>query len=177
MDSQIVELLGRGHLIGELLRAGLEVAVPARDRGVDLIAYADLSDQVNTFCARPIQMKAASNRVFGINQKYDRVRELLLVYVWHLQTSEPIETFALSYAEAVEVGRKMGYTQTASWRSGSYTTTRPSAPLRVLLEPFRMDPTRWWNLVVPQAVKAAGISKRKRRAVSSLGAVNGRVDR
>ena len=161
-DSQVVELLGRSHLIGELLRAGLEVAVPARDRGVDLIAYADLSDQVSMFFARPIQMKAASNRVFGINQKYKRVRELLLVYVWHLQTSEPIEAFALSYEEAVEVGRKMGYTRTASWRSGAYTTTRPSARLRVLLEPFRMDPTRWWNLVVPQAVKAGRRSKRNR---------------
>jgi hypothetical protein len=36
-DSQITELQGRGRLIGELLVAGLEVAVPARDRGVDIL--------------------------------------------------------------------------------------------------------------------------------------------
>lgn len=46
--------------MGELLRDGLEVAVPARDRGVDVIAYADLSRQVAAFTARPLQLKAFS---------------------------------------------------------------------------------------------------------------------
>ncbi len=32
LDPQIVELLGRQRLIGALLRDGLEVVVPARDR-------------------------------------------------------------------------------------------------------------------------------------------------
>lgn len=47
VDSQVVELLGRNRLIDELLRAGLEVAVPERDRGIDLIAYLDLDPGVN----------------------------------------------------------------------------------------------------------------------------------
>src|SRR5262245_32215102 len=59
LDSQVIEILGRQRLIAELLRDGLEVAVPVRDRGVDLIAYADLSQQVARFASRPIQMKAA----------------------------------------------------------------------------------------------------------------------
>ena len=42
MDSQVVEVLGRNRLVSDLLQAGLEVALPVRDRGVDLIAYADL---------------------------------------------------------------------------------------------------------------------------------------
>ncbi len=42
IDPQVVELLGRNKLISDLLRAGLEVALPMRDRGIDLIAYVDL---------------------------------------------------------------------------------------------------------------------------------------
>jgi hypothetical protein len=72
LDTQVVELLGRHRLMGELLRDGLEVAVPARDRGIDLIAYADLSRQVARFAARPVQMKAFTTRGFSVEQKYAR---------------------------------------------------------------------------------------------------------
>jgi hypothetical protein len=41
-DSQRVEIMGRHRLNNELIAAGLEVAVPICDRGVDLIAYADV---------------------------------------------------------------------------------------------------------------------------------------
>ena len=36
-DPQFVEILGRHYLITELMRAGIEVAEPVRDRGVDLV--------------------------------------------------------------------------------------------------------------------------------------------
>jgi hypothetical protein len=42
MNSQIVDLIGRNWLVNELLQANLEVALPLRDRGIDLIAFADL---------------------------------------------------------------------------------------------------------------------------------------
>ena len=35
IDPQVVELLGRNKLISDLLRAGLEVALPMRNRGND----------------------------------------------------------------------------------------------------------------------------------------------
>ncbi len=35
MDTQVVELLGRNKLVSDLLRVGLEVALPMRDRGND----------------------------------------------------------------------------------------------------------------------------------------------
>ncbi|MBN1885820.1 MAG: hypothetical protein JW876_09910 [Candidatus Krumholzibacteriota bacterium] len=62
MDTQVIELLGRNRIIDELLRAGLEVALPERDRGIDPVAYADLESKVDAFVARPIQMKAASRQ-------------------------------------------------------------------------------------------------------------------
>lgn len=41
-DKNIVELAGRNWLASQLFRAGLEVARPERDRGIDLIAYLDM---------------------------------------------------------------------------------------------------------------------------------------
>ncbi|HEY2342877.1 MAG TPA: hypothetical protein VGH90_07605 [Chthoniobacteraceae bacterium] len=73
-DSQKVGLLGRNRLVDELLRANLEVAFPIRDRGIDLIAYADLSTSVTRYVARPIQMKAAWAESFVIDDSSGRER-------------------------------------------------------------------------------------------------------
>ncbi len=148
MDSQIIELLGRNRLTNELLRAGLEVAVPLRDRGIDLIAYADLETEVESFVGRPIQMKAASRRTFSLNRKYKKFPDLLVAYVWNLSAEDQVETLALTYGEALVVADEMGWTATQSWQRGSYTTTRPSRKLLALLEPYRMTPQRWWKRVV-----------------------------
>ena len=59
MDKQVTELVGRSKLVAELLRSGIEVAIPERDRGIDLIAYLDLDLRAAHFVARPIQMKAS----------------------------------------------------------------------------------------------------------------------
>lgn len=143
MDSQIVEILGRNQLVGELLRAGLEVSVPVRDRGIDVIAYADLFTTVPAFVARPIQMKASSNRSFGLDRKYARFPNLLIAYVWHLDRSEDVVTFALTYDEACRVLQEMGYANTTSWERGNYVNNEPGVELRRLLEPYRMTPGKW----------------------------------
>ena len=148
LDTQVVELLGRHRLMGELLRDGLEVAVPARDRGVDLIAYADLSLQVVAFAARPIQMKAFTTSGFSVARKYTKIADLIVAYVWHVGGAEPAVTYALPYPEVVRVAEAMGWTGTASWKDGgAYTTTNPSQKLLGLLEPYRMGPGKWWALV------------------------------
>lgn len=60
MDTQTLEIIGRNRLVNELLQAGLEIATPLRDRGIDLIAYLDIHKDATSFVASPIQMKAAS---------------------------------------------------------------------------------------------------------------------
>jgi hypothetical protein len=147
-DPQIVELLGRQRLIAELLCDGLEVAIPTRDRGVDLIAYADLSKQVARFASRPIQMKAASERIFSVDQKYARISDLIVAYVWHLAGGHAAVTFALPYADVVKIAEEMRWTMTESWSKGRYVTMSPSDRLVTLLEPYRMSKGRWWGLVV-----------------------------
>jgi hypothetical protein len=147
-DSQVTELQGRGRLVGELLIAGLEVALPARDRGVDLVAYIDLKTSTLEFRARPVQMKAASRRHFSVSKKYARIRDLILAFVWHLNDEHPPVTYAMSYPDAVSVARKMGYTETYSWKvGGGYSTQNPSMRLLRLLEPHLMNGSKWLELI------------------------------
>ncbi|MEO6754560.1 MAG: hypothetical protein ABIP85_22520 [Chthoniobacteraceae bacterium] len=141
MDTQIVELIGRNHLTSELLRAGLEVAAPVRDRGVDLIAYDERKHEF--FVACPIQMKAAMKRSFSVATKYEPVRNLIIAYVWHLEDESQRVTYALTYEEAFSIAKTMGWTRTESWKGGAYSTTHPSAKLVALLDPYRMTPEKW----------------------------------
>ena len=83
--------------------------MPLRDRGIDLVVYADL--RVSDFRATPIQMKAASTSCFAVDQKYSKFPNLLLAYVWHLEDPDRAVTYALSYPEALSVAQEMGYTQ------------------------------------------------------------------
>ena len=161
MDTQTIELIGRNQLTAELLRAGLEVALPLRDRGIDLIAYADTGTDVATFTAVPIQMKVASERSFSINRKYEKFPNLLHAYVWGIQASECLATYALTQPEAIAVAAEMGYTATPSWQNdGSYSTTRPSRKLLALLEDYRMTPERWRAKILgllPRTREATGV--------------------
>ncbi len=148
LDTQVIELIGRNCLSSELLRDGLEVAVPARDRGIDLIAYADLFSRVERFIARPIQMKAASEESFSIDRKYERVADLIVAYVWHIHDPDTTVTYALTYKEALIVARKCwARARSASWKRGRYSTSRPSQKLRGLLEPYRMTEGKWWEKI------------------------------
>ena len=158
MDTQVIELLGRNRLVSELLRAGLEVAIPARDRGIDLIAYLDLIDPpdvtsdlaaavvkpIQRFAAKPIQMKAASRQSFSISRKYAKLCDLIIAFVWNLEDPDNAITYALSYDEAVAIGDGLGWTATPSWiERHQYDTTKPSAKLIEKLEDFRMTPEKW----------------------------------
>jgi len=140
----LVELVGRNWLTSQLLRAGLEVALPERDRGIDLIAYRDL-DEKQQFLAYPIQMKAATDEVFSIDRKYEKFPRLILAYVWNIGDSTRTKCFALTYEETIHIADKMEYTKTPSWQTGRrYSTTAPSKELKELLGPFEMSsPEKW----------------------------------
>jgi hypothetical protein len=84
-DSQLTELSGRHFLIAQLVAAGLEVAMPIRDRGIDLLAYLDLSANTKEFVSCPTQMKASREARFSLDRKYQKIANLLLAYVWHLE--------------------------------------------------------------------------------------------
>jgi len=139
LDTQIVELIGRHALIEEILASGLEVAIPIRDHGVDLIVFTDMA---TTFGAVPIQLKAATGKCFSIDLRYSRFPNLLLVFVWNV--SSPNRRFyALSLKEATTLAELLGFAATESWRKGKYVVTSPSKKLERLLEPFQMGRADW----------------------------------
>ena len=65
LDPQQVELHGTNWLISELVEAGLEVATPVRDKGVDLLAC--VPDYSWT---QPLQVKTSRDRCITVQQKY-----------------------------------------------------------------------------------------------------------
>lgn len=150
MDTQTTEIIGRNRLINELLAAGLEVAEPLRDRGIDLIVYLDIDDEVNSFAAVPIQLKASTSRGFSVARKYDKFPNLIMAYVWGLTPDLDSVTYALTQREAVVVAEAMGWTKTASWDRGGYSTTAPSVRLLALLESYRMTPAAWRQKVLTE---------------------------
>ncbi|AJY05416.1 hypothetical protein WI98_19240 [Burkholderia vietnamiensis] len=143
-DTQLTEIFGRNRLINDLLRSGIEVATPVRDRGVDLIAYVDIDEQIGKFAAVPIQIKAATQRSFSIDRKYAKFPDLLLAYVWGIGQPETAIIYALTYRESVDVGESMGWLITDSWlHGGRYTTTAPSERLLGLLSQYEVRPGTW----------------------------------
>lgn len=148
LDTQTIELVGQHRLASELLLAGLEVAFPARDRGVDLVAYIDIDKVGGRFIAKPIQMKAASERSFGIWEKYAKINDLIFAFVWHVDGASPPETYALTYQESLAVADTMGWTKERTWTTkGRWDNTNPGKTIRKLLEPHRMTPEKWWEKV------------------------------
>jgi hypothetical protein len=115
-DSQLTELSGRHFLIAQLVAGGLEVAIPVRDRGVDLTAYLDLSTETQRFVSCPIQMKASQEARFSLDRKYEKIANVLLAYVWHIEDPSKACVYALTYREAFDLLQKRGSTETASGR-------------------------------------------------------------
>jgi hypothetical protein len=137
LDAQQVELIGRGHLVAALAFDGVEIAEPMRDHGVDLVGYVE-----DDWRSSPIQLKAFRSAGFSIDRKYLRFGpRLVIVFAWHVLDPSDVELYAMTFAQAVEVGHEMGYTATASWNSSdAYSTSRPSRRLRAMLDPYRITP-------------------------------------
>ena len=146
LDTQQVEIVGRNILISLFMSDGIEVAMPQRDRGIDLIAYKDLDDG-GDFRAVPIQLKAFSRAGFGLQRKYEKFPNLRIAYVWF--ASEPLKSsvYVLSYKQAEELAQILGWTKTASWDNGSYVVNNPGARIVELLEPYKYAPTKLPSLI------------------------------
>ncbi len=143
-DSQLTELSGRHFLIAQLVAGGLEVAVPVRDRGIDLIAYLDLSTETKQFVSCPIQMKASQEARFGLEKKYERIANLLIAYVWYVEDPSKACVYALTYDDAFKLLEKREHTNTFSWREkNGYSVPNPGESWLEDLSPYRMTPDRW----------------------------------
>lgn len=147
MDTQQVELMGRNLLISYFIADGVEVSLPIRDRGIDLIAFDDMSSD-GEFRAVPVQLKASSKRSFSVHKKYDKFPNLIMAYVWNAADPANAELFVMSYREACGVAEELGWTKTDSWVLGTgYSSQSPGKRVLAELEKFRYEPGRLADLV------------------------------
>ena len=113
LDAQTIALLGRDRVIEQLHRAGLEVALPRRDHGIDVIAYAD---KERTFLALPIQVKASADFRWVVNEKYSPFADIVISFVMYLADEQRTVVYAIPQMENLEIAERLGYLQRyATW--------------------------------------------------------------
>ena len=146
LDTQQIEILGRNFLTSLFVAEDIEIAIPIRDKGLDLIAFKSISAQ-GRFRAIPVQMKAFSGRGFSVHRKYEKFPDLLMAYVWNVQNPLKTEAVVMTFKEAVGVAEILGWTQTTSWERAGYSVT--NAGKRVLNEllPYRYEPGKLKKLM------------------------------
>lgn len=137
-NGQQVEFIGTKLLEAELVRNGFEVAYPIRDRGIDFIIYQD--NHGKPFSAVPIQVKAASGERFILDRKYERMKGLILAYVWGIDKKP--RYFLLTYREALSLlGRAR---KTNSWqKKGIYVYPHVPHRLKEKLHQYYEDRWTW----------------------------------
>ena len=138
---------GEMLVAAELMRRGVEVAVPVVDIGVDLLAYRlDGAHGVPTRLV-PIQVKAYSGTGYHFQRRwFERAPGVVLVSVWHTATTP--EFYVLESIARVE--EVLGdHALTDSWRvRGGYTVTavREHDPNWTRMQPHRGQ----WERIIDQ---------------------------
>ena len=120
----------------ELMRRGVEVAHPASDVGVDLLAYRLLASQTVAAKFVPIQVKTASKFGYAFQRVwFAKCPGVALVLVWHVTTTP--EFYVLASIADVEAAIKP-HIRTISWaRRGIWTTLVPGKAALARMEKFR----------------------------------------
>jgi hypothetical protein len=121
-QAALVGKAGEALVASELLRRHIDVAYPAHDGGIDLLAYCghDLKRVV------PIQVKARTATCYEFQKDWFRIPNLALVQVWYV-TSTP-EFYVFGNLEEVVDALGPQHSATQSWiAKGAYNVTTPNA--------------------------------------------------
>jgi hypothetical protein len=90
ISPALIGKAGEVLVAGELMRRGIEIAYPASDRGIDMLAYRLTRGQTISAKFVPIQVKARAKSGFSFQRSwFDKAPGVALVYVWHLETPTP----------------------------------------------------------------------------------------
>lgn len=126
ISGSLVGKAGELLVAAELMRRGVEVATPASDVGVDLLAYRLRDGQKTGSVFVPIQVKTYSGTGYRfLKTWFDRAPGLVLVSVWHVVETPVFYVFR----NLVDVVAAMGaHAQSDSWKErGIWSATTPSA--------------------------------------------------
>ena len=119
--AALIGKAGEALVAAELLRQGIDVAYPAYDGGVDLLAYREHDFN----CVVPIQVKTRSETCYNFQKSWFEVNRLVLVQVWYAANPTTPQFYVFSNLQQVE--EALGeHADTDSWkRQGGYSVTQP----------------------------------------------------
>ena len=144
--SGLVGKAGEAWVAAQLLRRGIDVAYPALDNGVDLIAYrgGDLC------CSVPIQVKTASRKLYSFNKSVFRVPGVVLVQVWHMITTP--QCYIFDGLERVEEALGL-HANTDVWTNdGRWVSNPPGQADMERMQPHLDKWTRITDRLLPRSV-------------------------
>lgn len=138
---------GEVLVAGELLRRDIEVAYPASDVGIDLLAYRLIKGSIGASHFVPIQVKARARSGFNFQKSwFEKVPGVVLVHVWNLEGSNP-EFYILDGLAQVEEALGPQFSKTASWcENGKYNVTKPGQQHYERMQPHRDK----WHRIIDQ---------------------------
>jgi len=113
LDAQTIAVLGKSYVRMLLQRDGVEVAEPACDRGIDLIAYLD--QHTKQLYAQPIQVKSSLQFRWTHHVKYRAFPGLILAHVMHLEDQTNTRVYATNYSENHAIAKKLKYLERPLW--------------------------------------------------------------
>jgi hypothetical protein len=134
----LVGKAGEAFVAAELLKREIDVAYPAYDGGVDLLAYREhLFEKVV-----PIQVKSGSDHSFAFMKSWFRIQSIVLIHVWHVRTVPEYYIFG-SVKEVEDVLAE--HALSASWsKRGKYSITNPNEEHFARMQPYR---NRWATII------------------------------
>jgi len=136
---------GEMLVAAELMRRGVEVAYPASDVGVDLLAYRLSEGHAVPAKIVPIQVKAYSGTGYVFQKRwFERAPGVVLVSVW--RTADVPQFYVLETLDRVE--KALGaHAATESWiKRGIWSSpdTPPHSPDWGLMQPNR---DKWCRII------------------------------
>jgi len=142
-------LIGKaGELLvaAELMRRGIEVAFPASDVGVDMLAYRLDPKQAVARKFVPIQVKARSATGYNFQKTwFDRCPGVVLIQVWYAETDP--EFYVLESLARAEEALGPVHAASDSWRvTGRYSVTLAGDDARKRMQVHRNK----WDRVIGQ---------------------------
>jgi hypothetical protein len=142
---------GKSFLMEQLHMFGVRVEEPARRNGVDFFVR---SRQAPDVPACPVVFKSSSGERVHIRRQDEKVRHLLLAFVWHA-LEENREIYAVPFSELLQKFRERPYTRSHSYIDlNAYSVPSPDDELRIFMENHRITSGEQWLVQMRAALQA-----------------------
>jgi hypothetical protein len=146
INPALIGKAGEMLVAAELMRRGIEVAHPASDVGVDLLAYRLSQKQTVPSRVVPIQVKTRSASGYNFQRQwFERVPGVVLIQVWHVQKTPEFYIFE----NLLRVEEALGpiHKESTSWiTNGIYNITNTGVDVYARMQSHRDK----WDRVINQ---------------------------